>query len=83
LIANTRATMSTRVFLPVGMLDLVPRLHSPPRVAIRGGFFLGGNRRELSRRFLRGWNSYHGVRPHYWCLTPSHVGVVCSGNGEV
>ena len=47
LIANTRTTMSTRVFLPVGMLDLVPRLHSPPRVTIRGGFFLGGNR--LSR----------------------------------
>jgi hypothetical protein len=55
LIANARATMSTRVFLPVGMLDLVPRLHSPPRVTIRGGFFLGGNRREPPRRFLRGW----------------------------
>ena len=38
--------MSTLVFLPVGMLDLVPRLHSPPRVAIRGGFLLEGNRRE-------------------------------------
>ena len=55
LIANTRMTMSTLVFLPVGMLDLVPRLHSPPRVAIRGGFFLEENRREPARRFLRRW----------------------------
>jgi len=45
----------TSIFLPVGMLDLVPRPHSPPRVAIRGGFFLGGNRREPESRFLRRW----------------------------
>jgi hypothetical protein len=30
----------TSIFLPVGMLDLVPRPHSPPRVTIRGVFLL-------------------------------------------
>lgn len=54
LVANRSGASSTRAFLPVGMLDLVPRLHSPPRVTIRGVFFFGGCRSDSAGRILCG-----------------------------
>ncbi len=41
-LARLRLVRFRRSFLPVGMLALVPRPHSPPRVATRGVFFGGG-----------------------------------------
>ena len=41
-LAEGRLVGFTAIFLPVGMLDLVPRPHSPPRVTIRGDFLLRG-----------------------------------------
>lgn len=48
--------------LPVGMLDSVPRPHSPPRVTIRGGFAFGlGDMSQRVGFFVDGFNLYHSV----------------------
>ena len=41
-LARAKSTPSNLIFLPAGMLDLVPRPCSPPRVTIRGGFYFMG-----------------------------------------
>jgi len=54
-VALGRPLVWLKSFLPVGMLDSVPRPHSPPRVTIRGVFLLRGRWHEPSRRNFRGW----------------------------
>jgi hypothetical protein len=53
-LARAKSTPSNLNFLPAGMLDLVPRPCSPPRVTIRGGFPLGKAARAQKRGPLRG-----------------------------
>jgi len=53
-LARAKSTPSNLNFLPAGMLDLVPRPCSPPRVTIRGGFLLGKAARAQKRGPLRG-----------------------------
>jgi hypothetical protein len=53
-LARAKSTPSNLIFLPAGMLDLVPRPCSPPRVTIRGGFPLGKAARAQKRGPLRG-----------------------------